>query len=84
LVSEKSKCCTATSFEKFGDKKRREKGQLHKVCKDSFDAKAIVTHRFLMQKINYLPNHPLSGKWMLAKNLLNMNPAVLYFTCYRR
>jgi hypothetical protein len=46
------------------------KGQLHKVFKKYFDAKAIITHHFLMQKINYLHNNPVSGKWMLAKDFV--------------
>jgi putative transposase len=46
------------------------KGQLHKVFKDSFDAKAIITQTFLMQKINYIHNNPVSGKWMLAKDFV--------------
>jgi len=50
--------------------RERKKGQLHKVFKDSFDAKAIFTHRFMMQKIDYIHNNPVAGKWMLAKNYL--------------
>ena len=48
--------------------REKKKGQLHKVFKDSFDAKAIITQAFLMQKINYIHNNPVSGKWMLAKD----------------
>jgi REP element-mobilizing transposase RayT len=47
-----------------------KKGQLHKVFKDSFDAKAIFSHQFLMQKINYIHYNPVTGKWMLAKNFI--------------
>ena len=50
--------------------REKKKGQLHKVFKDSFDAKAIITHRFLMQKINYIHNNPVSRKWMLAKDFV--------------
>ena len=46
------------------------KGQQHKVFKDSFDAKPIITQKFLMQKINYIHNNPVSGKWMLAKDFV--------------
>lgn len=42
--------------------REKMKGQLHKVLKDSFDAKAIYSHKFLMQKINYIHNNPVSGK----------------------
>ena len=50
--------------------REKKKGQLHKVFKDSFDAKAIYSHRFLLQKINYIHNNPVSGKWMLAKDFV--------------
>ena len=48
--------------------REKKKGQLHKVFKDSFDAKPIITHQFLLQKIDYIHNNPVSGKWMLAKD----------------
>lgn len=49
-----------------------KKGQLHKVFKSSFDAKAIFSDKFLFQKLNYIHLNPVSGKWKLAK----------YFTDY--
>ncbi len=51
--------------------RERKKGQLHKVFKESFDAKPIFSHRFLLQKINYIHMNPVSGKWMLAKDLIS-------------
>lgn len=50
--------------------RERKKGQLHKVFKDSFDAKAIFSYQFLMQKINYIHYNPVSGKWILAKDFI--------------
>ncbi len=50
--------------------REKKKGQLHKVFKDSFDAKAIITTPFLLQKINYIHNNPVSRKWMLAKDFI--------------
>ena len=47
-----------------------KKGQLHKVFKDSFDAKAIYSQKFLIQKINYIHHNPVSGKWMLVKDFI--------------
>ena len=46
--------------------REKKKGQVHKVFKDSFDAKPIITHSFMLQKITYIHNNPISGKWMLA------------------
>lgn len=57
-------------LESLVTERERKKGQLHKVFKDSFDAKAIITQCFLMQKINYIHNNPVSGKWMLAKDFV--------------
>jgi REP element-mobilizing transposase RayT len=50
--------------------REKKKGQLHKVFKDSFDAKAIITQHFLLQKIKYIHNNPVSGKWQLAKDFV--------------
>lgn len=50
--------------------RERKKRQLHKVFKDSFDAKAIITHHFLLQKLNYIHYNPVSSKWTLAKDFV--------------
>ena len=78
-------------LENLGTIREKKKGQLHKVFKDSFDAKAIYSQQFLMQKINYIHNNPVSGKYpsdpviragMLANISLNMNIAVHRFMKY--
>ncbi|MDQ6755915.1 MAG: hypothetical protein M3004_03180 [Bacteroidota bacterium] len=51
--------------------RERKKNQLHKVFKDSFDAKAIFSEKFLIQKLNYIHNNPVSGKWKLAKDFVS-------------
>lgn len=51
--------------------RERKKGQLHKVFKDSFDAKAIFSDKFLMQKLNYIHHNPVSGKWNLASDFVS-------------
>ena len=50
--------------------REKNKGQLHKVFKDSFDAKPIFSQKFLIQKINYIHYNPVTGKWQLAKNFV--------------
>ena len=50
--------------------REKKKGQLHKVFKDSFDAKPIITQHFLLHKINYIHNNPINGKWQLAKDFV--------------
>jgi hypothetical protein len=59
-----------TRLKSLVTEREKKKGQLHKVFKESFDAKAIFSHRFLLQKINYIHNNPVSGKWMLAKDFV--------------
>ena len=50
--------------------REKKKGQLHKVFKDSFDARAIFSDKFLMQKLDYIHYNPVSGKWQLAKDFV--------------
>jgi hypothetical protein len=51
--------------------RERKKKQLHKVFKDSFDAKPIFSEKFLFQKLNYIHQNPVSGKWQLAKDFVS-------------
>ena len=44
------------------------KGQKHKVFKDSFDAKPIYADKFLFQKLDYIHGNPVNGKWTLARD----------------
>jgi hypothetical protein len=48
---------------KDGEKK---KGQVHKVFKESFDAKECVSEKFIVQKLNYMHLNPVSKKWNLV------------------
>ena len=47
------------------------KGQKHKIFKDSFDAKPIYADKFLFQKLDYIHGNPVKGKWTLAKDNIN-------------
>ena len=48
--------------------REKKKGQLHKVFKDSFDAKAVFSDKFLTQKVDYIHHNPVSGKWNLVND----------------
>ena len=48
-----------------------KKGQVHKVFKDSFDAKAIFSDKFMTQKLDYIHHNPVSGKWNLVADFTN-------------
>jgi putative transposase len=56
-----------------------KKGQLHRVFENSFDAKAIFSEKFLLQKLNYIHHNPVNVNGSLRKILFCMNTAVLYF-----
>jgi REP element-mobilizing transposase RayT len=44
----------------------RKKGQRHKVFEDGFDAKQCYSREFLLQKLDYIHNNPVSKKWRLV------------------
>ncbi|HEV8083214.1 MAG TPA: hypothetical protein VGP55_08445 [Chitinophagaceae bacterium] len=44
---------------------------MHKVFKDSFDAKAIFSEKFLVQKLNYIHYNSVSGIWNLAEDFVS-------------
>jgi REP element-mobilizing transposase RayT len=51
--------------------RERKKKQLHKVFEDSFDAKAIFSEKFLVQKLSYIHHNPITGKWKLARDFVS-------------
>jgi hypothetical protein len=44
----------------------QKRSKLHQVFKPSFDAKECRTDEFIWQRLNYIHENPVSGKWMLA------------------
>jgi putative transposase len=44
------------------------KGQQHSVFRDSFDAKAITSEKFLEQKMNYMHLNPVRGNYNLVED----------------
>ena len=62
---------TLNILEKGISERERKKKLLHKVFKDSFDAKAIFSEKFLIQKLNYIHHNPVSGKWKLANDFIS-------------
>ena len=49
--------------------KELAKGQKHKVFEPSFDAKPLYTRKFLLQKLDYIHNNPVRGKWNLCTDV---------------
>jgi len=62
---------TLTILQNALTERERKKKQLHKVFKDSFDAKPIFSEKFLLQKLNYIHYNPVKGKWNLAKDFVS-------------
>lgn len=46
--------------------REKDKGQKHKVFKDSFDAIEMLSRDMLIVKLDYMHRNPCQGKWMLA------------------
>ena len=46
--------------------REKDKGQKHKVFKDSFDAIEMLSKDMLTIKLDYMHRNPCQGKWMLA------------------
>ena len=44
----------------------RKRGKLHEVWIDSFDVKQCRTEKFILQKLLYIHDNPVRGKWRLA------------------
>lgn len=43
-----------------------QRGKLHEVWIDSFDVKECRTEKFILQKLGYIHQNPVRGKWRLA------------------
>ena|SRR5688572_9894567 len=50
--------------------KRKDSNKQHEVWKLSFDWKDCRSNDYAWQKLDYMHNHPCSGKWQLADNAL--------------
>ena len=46
----------------------KARGKLHQVFEQSFDLKEVLTEKFLIQKINYIHQNPVSKKWKLVND----------------
>ncbi|MFZ1800435.1 MAG: hypothetical protein WAU24_11280, partial [Chitinophagaceae bacterium] len=44
----------------------KQRNKLHRVFEISSDIKPVYTEKFLLQKLNYIHNNPITGKWKLA------------------
>lgn len=61
--------------------KDRSRGKKHEVWVDGFDAKECRTEKFILQKLIYIHENPVRGKWKLCKSSLDYlhSSAPFYF-----
>jgi REP element-mobilizing transposase RayT len=45
----------------------RKRGKLHQVFEPSFDCKECYSDAFILQKLDYIHNNPVRGKWQLVE-----------------
>jgi len=59
----------------------RRRGKKHEVWKNGFDVKECRTEKFLLQKLIYIHENPVRGKWNLCKSSLDYlhSSALFYF-----
>jgi len=55
-------------LEKGVGKTDKSRGKLHQVFEPSFDCKHCYGDDFIQQKLNYIHNNPVRGKWQLAES----------------
>lgn len=67
-LKENKETALLTTLSGLLTEREKKKGQLHKVFKDSFDAKAIFSDKFMIQKLDYIHHNPVSGKWNLVND----------------
>jgi len=51
--------------------KDRSRGKKHEVWIDGFDAKECRTEKFILQKLIYIHENPVRGKWKLCNTSLD-------------
>jgi REP element-mobilizing transposase RayT len=49
----------------------RKRGKLHEVFEDSFDWKLCDSEEFVLQKLQYMHQNPVRGKWSLTDDLIH-------------
>ena len=61
--------------------KDRSRGKRHEVWIDGFDVKECRTEKFILQKLIYIHENPVRGKWKLCKTSLDYlhSSAPFYF-----
>jgi REP element-mobilizing transposase RayT len=81
LLEQKGEQSLLDKMQKEVKDKDRSRGKKHEVWKDSFDVKECRTEDFILQKLIYIHENPVRGKWKLSKTSLEYlhSSAPFYF-----
>jgi REP element-mobilizing transposase RayT len=62
-----------------------KRGKKHEVWEDTFDVKECWTDAFAFQKLRYIHNNPCTGKWRLAKSIIDYpHSSASYYITWRQ
>jgi REP element-mobilizing transposase RayT len=64
--------------------KDRQRNKEHEVWQKSFDVKECRTEKFLIQKLNYMHDNPVSGKWKLCEHAVDYRHSSFGFYCGKK
>ena len=64
--------------------KDRSRGKKHEIWIDGFDVKRCRTEKFILQKLIYIHENPVRGKWKLCKSSLDYLHSLAPFYFNRR
>ena len=65
-LQEKSRADLLVRLSGGVEPKDKARGKLHEIWKPGFDVKPCRTEKFLLQKLHYIHDNPVRGKWKLA------------------
>ena len=81
LLEQKGELVVLQKLQAAVKDKDRSRGKKHEVWIDGFDVKECRTEKFILQKLIYIHENPVRGKWKLCKTSLDYlhSSALFYF-----
>jgi hypothetical protein len=76
----KNKQMLLNQLAKGVQEQEKVKGKKHQVFRLSFDARLCFNEKMVEQKLDYMHNNPVTGKWMLAASYIDYpHSSALYY-----
>jgi REP element-mobilizing transposase RayT len=81
LLEQKGEQLLLKELRKAVSDKDHSRGKIHEIWIDGFDVKECRTEKFILQKLIYIHENPVRGKWKLCKSSLDYfhSSAPFYF-----